>query len=485
VTGQTEIVRCCYRHRGFTKGQQRYRPCGVVYHTACVRVGAPFQSRRDDGRGLQFPTHFKPGVFICEACTVRSVLGRELQTRSDAYLLSLERMRILDVAHSWSPGSYHTYQPYLRAVVKFETDWHVNILRVNPPVSPPDDPIIPLMWCHESYGLRPGRKGQLQQADPQVSFATVRQLRAAVAQWQAWTTAVSTPGVGYFDQSRRLLQQNCRATDTATFTLFAKGLAIRTGTESRPSKSLLYRHVAYLDRHLNRRFRLEEDPYLAHETALAGTFNAILWLGWLRSSEALGLRWMDLLVTSPADGPQLGLTQGTGAVRLRLRPETKSQRSVRADMILAYKSGAGIPLGLWLSRARTTYQGRQNLNVSDRALFVHPDNTAWTSLYYRERYLYPSLYRQRAGQDPWLTPFNAHSTVSLEEAFWSLSSYRNGARSWVSRPRMYGSKRQRKATPEEVYEHGRWRRQRNSEAIDKVYQQWTYEDRVAITLYCM
>lgn len=463
-----------------------FRPCGVAYHAACVRVGSPFQSRRDDDRGLQLPQHFNPGIFICEACTVRSVLNRELSARSDAYLLSLERMRILDVAHSWAPGSYKTYQPYLRAVAQFEGNWGVNILQVDPPRYPPRDSVIPLMWCHESYGLRPGRRGLRQDPDQRVSFSTVRQLRAAVAQWQSWTSAITTPGQGYYDQSRRLIHQGCRPTDAATFTLFAKGLAIRTGTESHPSKSLLYRHVASMDHHLNGRFRQEDDPYLAHETALAGTFNALLWLGWLRSSEALGLQWKDVEVTIPNDGPQLGLPTGVGAVRLRLRPETKSQRSVRADMVLAYKSGAGIPLGVWILRAYSTYPGsRAGLRHSHLPIFMHPDQTPWTSLYFRERYLYPALHRQRAGGDPWLVPFGLGGVVALEEAFWSLSSYRNGARSWVSRSRLYGTKRQRKATPEEVYEHGRWRRQRNSEAIDKIYQQWTYEDQIAITAYCM
>ena len=478
------MLRCHFRHSGFSKGDKRFRPCGVVYHPACFRVATPFRSRRDDDLGLRFPDNCCPGLFVCEACTVRSVLERELRTATDIQLMTLERMRVLDIAHSWAPGSYRTYRPYLRAVQRFEKAWGVGILQTSVLRVPPSDPVITLMWCHEAYGLRTGRRtGSTEQ---QVTFSTVRQLRAAVAQWETWNTLITDPGNHYFDQNRRLLKQECRPTDDAAFTAFAKGLSIRTGTESNPSKSLLFRHIQYLDQHLEARYHLELDPYLAHELALAGTFNATTWLGWLRSSETLGLRWADASTVEPPEGPTLDLEVGTGAVLLRLRAETKSQRSVRAEMILAYTSGAGIRLGRWLRRARVTCPIHGiDTRRGHQPIFVHPDQTPWTSLYFRERYLYPALHRQRAGGDPWLVPFGQPGTLSLEEAFWSLSSYRNGARSWVSRRRVYGPLIQRKATAEEVYEHGRWRRQRNAEPIDKIYQQWTYADRIAITLQCM
>jgi hypothetical protein len=118
-------------------------------------------------------------------------------------------------------------------------------------------------------------------------------------------------------------------------------------------------------------------------------------------------------------------------------------------------------------------------------VFLHCDGSPWTSLEFRERYLYPSLRRQRMEGDPYLLTLDSHQEESLEEAFWSLGSYRNGARSHVSRTRMENGVRLRKATPEEVYEHARWRKRRNNEAIDKIYQQWTPRDRIAITHECM
>lgn len=467
---------------GFSQDTTRYRACGVAYHPSCIQVGEPFQTRRDDGRGLTFPKVSGPLAFICEACTVRSVLGRELTEPSDVQLMALERMRLLDLAHSWAPGSYDTYRPYLRAVQSFQNRWDIPILRIPQLQAPPNDPIIPLMWCHEVYGLREGRGFQPGTRNrARVAFATVRQLRSAVAQWEAWTWMVTSPMGGHFDQSKRLLQGPCRPTDSATFALFAKGLASRTGTESKPSKALLLRQVASLDQFLHHRFSQETDPEQLRELSLAGLFNLVLWLGWLRSSEGLGLRWGDLDITLPSNGPQLDLPTNVGAVRLRLRPETKSNRSSRADMILAYRSASGLQLGKWAQRALQW----SSPGYLSEAVFQHPDKAPWTSAYFREHYLYPSLHRQRAQGDPYLLPFSGGYGPTLEEAFWGLGSYRNGARSSVSRKRIHEGNHLRKATETEVYEHARWRRGRHNEAIDKVYQQWTWSDRLAITKCCM
>lgn len=249
---------------------------------------------------------------------------------------------------------------------------------------------------------------------------------------------------------------------------------------------MLHRHVAYLDRELLLQYRQETDDFRRQDLALAGLLNIVLWLGWLRSSEALGAEWTDLHVTLPADGPSLDLPLGTGAIQFRLRPETKSSRSIRADMILAYCSGSGLGLGRWVLRcAQATRLPASHLWGSRQKVFQHCDGSPWTSREFRERYLYPSLRRQRASGDPYLLPFDTLQGLSLEEAFWGLGSYRNGARSHVSRNRTIEGIQLRKATPAEVYEHARWRKRRNNEAIDKVYQQWTPRDRLAITRHCM
>lgn len=475
------MLRCSFARSGFQKQGARFVPCGVSYHTGCLRVGRPFATRREDEAGLSFPGGVTVGTFICEVCTVRSSLGRELGRPTDTQLVALERMRILDIAHSWAPRSHEAYGVYLREIRRFEERWDINILSVPQLRVPPSPPIIPLMWCQEAYSLRPGGRGQ-RQGGGQVSFSTVRQLRAAVSHMEAWTQVVTDPEGGYLDQSRRLIQGACRGTDSVGATLFAKGMATRTGTDSTPSKSLLYRHVLQLDLDLREHYEQANDPDLRHQFALAGMFNTLLWTAWLRAGEGLGLRWEDFEVTLPQEGPRLGLPRGVGAVQLRLKPETKSTRQRQADMVIAYVCGSGLSLGQWIARGMTTYPEN---GLPTGLIFQDEDGQPWSSASFRSQYLYPTLRRMQVEGDPYLTPFNHAQGKSLEEAFWSLSSYRNGARSWVSRPRKYPHGRQRAATQPEVYEHGRWRKTRNNEDIDKVYQQWSIEDRVTITSRCM
>jgi len=61
-------------------------------------------------------------------------------------------------------------------------------------------------------------------------------------------------------------------------------------------------------------------------------------------------------------------------------------------------------------------------------------------------------------------------------------AYRRGGRSHVSRKRQFCW---RKAEPQEVTEHGRWRRQRAGFGMPTQYLEWTLLDRLALTLFCM
>ena len=84
---------------------------------------------------------------------------------------------------------------------------------------------------------------------------------------------------------------------------------------------------------------------MRREIALAGLATVLLWLGWLRRNEAFGLRWCDVNVTSPVYSALLDLPAGTGALQLRLKPETKSSRHRTADMWVAYTSASGLSPG--------------------------------------------------------------------------------------------------------------------------------------------
>ena len=68
------------------------RPCNTRYHLSCIRVGAPFRTRLRDNGGLSMPPLPDFPNFICELCTVRSVLDRELHIGGpDTVLLAYER----------------------------------------------------------------------------------------------------------------------------------------------------------------------------------------------------------------------------------------------------------------------------------------------------------------------------------------------------------------------------------------------------------
>jgi hypothetical protein len=84
--------------------------------------------------------------------------------------------------------------------------------------------------------------------------------------------------------------------------------------------------------------------------------------------------------------------------------------------------------------------------------------------------------------EPHLIRFNGTPGNTLAENFWSMYSYRRGARTTVSKKRPTTI---RKATSEEVFEHGRWRVERSGMTMPHAYLKWTIADRFAITRLCM
>jgi hypothetical protein len=424
--------------------------------------------------------------FICEACTVRAMVDRELTGPFDWKLLCFERMRILDMAHYWAIGTHAQYQTKLTAISRFEHDFGLEqrILRPTPLLRPPSGTDIGLMWMMESYSLRTTRLRGTDELQL-LSNATVRQLRSATSQYCAWDLMVSQPDSAYFDQQRRLICQPCRPTDGLGCALFSTGIASRIGEDVNPSVALLDRHVRRLVMELEESYLSARTREARRKAALAGLATLLLWLGWLRSSETFDLRWQDFDVVEPEDGPTVDLPRGCGVVGIRLGPETKSSRNKAVDMSLAYQCLSGFYLGKWFHRARRRCGIGAGYRECAHRVFAHPSGTPWTSSFYRTEFLYPSLTRQRQAGDAMLTAFDGTPGNTIESKFWSLHCFRRGARSQVSRGFNFGHHRFRKALKSQVYEHGRWRRRRSSEEIDVVYVQWTVLQLIQITLYCM
>ena len=106
---------------------------------------------------------------------------------------------------------------------------------------------------------------------------------------------------------------------------------------------------------------------------------------------------------------------------------------------------------LWLF-PRFVNSGRR-LPAGHLPIFCSESGVPWTSLYFRQQFLYPCLRRLKAAGDPYLQPLDASGRNSIEARFWSLHCYRLGTRSHVSRSTITTLA----ATKDMIYEHARWR----------------------------
>ena len=465
---------CTFARKGFDE----FKPCSAVYHTKCFSVGAPFSTRRKGNAGLSFPSICDWPNFVCEACTVRSVLGRELKGTNDGHLMMLERMRIIDMAWRWAKGTHSSYQGQLKIIRQFEKSFDVPVLRAAELKRPANTPDIPLMWCMEAASTKLVTHSSRGCNTPHsIAFGTIRALRSAASQFYAWDWMISHPASCHLTKDQKLLEQGVRPTDSFAFSLLVKGLASRMGENVLPSQALDETHVIALDLEMERQYLSATSKSQQREAALGGLANVFLWLGWLRSGENFGLEWRDVSVLLPEDAATRGLPANVGMVELLLGPETKSNRTVRADVILAYTASSGLSPGKWIKRAR---EACAPVRSNDR-IFCDEGGKSWTSSYFRKQFLYPCLRRLRALGDPLLIGLDDEGMNSIESRFWSLHCYRRGARSKVSQKE--GNLRY--ASNEQIYEHGRWRLKRSSEPIDVMYRHWSALDRVKITLLCM
>jgi hypothetical protein len=107
--------------------------------------------------------------------------------------------------------------------------------------------------------------------------------------------------------------------------------------------------------------------------------------------------------------------------------------------------------------------------------------TQWTSAYYRHQHLYKWLQQQRAAGDPFLQAFTAAPGNRLEDKYYSFGTYRRGGRSSSSK-RNNGTNQ---ATPDEIYEHGRWNKRISKENMATRYNEYELSDRINLTLLCM
>ena len=167
-------------------------------------------------------------------------------------------------------------------------------------------------------------------------------------------------------------------------------------------------------------------------------------------------------------------------MEINLLPETKSQRTRTADIVIAYRTRSGLTLGLWLARLRQLWPDA----APEDPLIRGRTGTPWTSHYYRHQHVYPWLRMLQMEGDPLLQAYDDQPGNRLEDKFYNMNMYRRGGESSVTKRGTLFSREER-ATKNEIYEHGRWRRRRDSEDMPTRYREWTLLDRLAITLMCM
>jgi len=479
-------ISCAFRHRGFPfEDASRARPCGTRYHYGCVQLGVPFSTRLKAQAGLCFSGKIRLlASFICEACTVRAVLQRELRLNGkDLALLALERARLVDMLNAWADGTHARYQSALRHVSQFERDFGLPILVATPLLCPPHPPAIPTMWAQQRYALQPSPSTRAHRIGSTLAFGTVRGLRSAVGMFYQWDWNVAYPGRAVQDSNNRLfLSELVSPTDSVAYTSMSKGLGTRMGDNSQGALPLLARHVRFIEDYLDNLYRSSRDPSVRADVARAGLTNVLGWLCWFRGSELFTLEWDNLLVVNPGDGSHLELPPTVGGVRFHFPLPLKTSRATDTYLWCSYTSCSGLSPGKWLHRLRRTLC-LPSFASGSATIFQRSGGQVWDSKYFRVTYLIPLLEMQRLQGDPYFAPFDGVLPGSrLSDVFFSFHTYRGGARTHVKQKRVGCF---RKATKPEVYGHARWRLVRASEPIDAQYDHPSVLDQLAITLFCM
>jgi hypothetical protein len=248
--------------------------------------------------------------YICEACIVRSILGRELTFRpADTVLIMLERARFVDLTHHWASGTLKNYQSKYRLIWDFGTDLDVPMLQPTVLVRPPQGKAIKLMWAQERYSLFPSE--WCQRNSPLIEpgkFGSIQGVRSAVSHLWIWDLLLTHPKrltLGYKD--RPMLVEACSPTEEIAYTYFTDGMRRRIGNNPRPLAVLLLDYIVRFDRYYDQEVAAAVTDDARIEACGAAIWHATSYLGWLRVLETFGLRWNDVLRIEPCEGPLAGL----------------------------------------------------------------------------------------------------------------------------------------------------------------------------------
>jgi hypothetical protein len=413
---------CFFREIGYGLDGTFFTPCENQYHPECIKVGKPFKTRLVRSTlGLQYHPAMAHFPFICEACSVRAVLGRELTwTSGDIKLLMLERMRFMDIAHAWASSTLQGTSRYLGRLSNFRQKYGMDLFPKAPITQPPRSAVIPLLWGVLEYTLQTSLK-----MGEGIKYNTARSLQSAASAYHLWEKMLLFPGNMYRDRDNNAIgASHFSPTDSVISTPGNKCMRRRLGTGSRPAVDLRYSHVSFNQELRGRQYDECGNNWLSKYGYAAANFSeTCAWGGWLRAAETFSLDDEDVEIINPASGALHNLPIVVGAVRLNLGPETKGQSSKRVDVPLSYTFASGISPHYWYLKLM---ECKENLGWIGGPLFRHSNGQRWTSSYFKSTHVYPLLHIQRNHGDPILAPYDGAPGNSIEAKFYSFGMYRRG-----------------------------------------------------------
>jgi hypothetical protein len=75
----------------------------------------------------------------------------------DVQLLMLERMRLIDMAHTWASSTLQGTARYLGRLSNFGQKYGIDLFPKAPITQPPRSAVIPLLWAVLEYTLQTSR----------------------------------------------------------------------------------------------------------------------------------------------------------------------------------------------------------------------------------------------------------------------------------------------------------------------------------------
>jgi hypothetical protein len=441
---------CLFRKIGYELDGASLSRCGNQYHPECIKVEKPFKTRLVRATlGLQYPPVMARFPFICESCTVRAVLGRELTwTSGDIQLLMLEWMCLIDMAHDWASSTLQGTERYLGWLRNFGQKYGIDLFPAATITKPPRSAVIPLLWGILDYTLQTSWK-----TGEGIMYSTARILKSAASVYHLWDKMLQFPGCMYWDRDNNVIgASHLSPAYSVIATLGNKGMRMRLGTEIRPPVALRYSHVDFNQEFRGRHYDGCGDDWLSkYEYAAANLAETCARGGWLRAAEICSLDDEDVQIITPDNGGLHNSPIGVGAALLTLGPETKGQSSKRVDVPLADTFASETSPYYWYLKLM---ECKDKLGWIGGPLFRHSNGQRWISSYFKSTNVYPLLHIQRNLGEPSLAPYDGAPGNSIGAKFYYFGMYRRGGRSQVT---MRRAGCVRAASKAKIAKHGRWR----------------------------